>query len=158
MDIKEAIDLLKSLQTEADKKSEIRIYENFTGILSDLKNKNLTETQLRSIEEELDTLALKANPENRKKYFNQKLAELKTYLKSNFSLITEGYYTTLGVSLGIAFGSMVGVMVGTVFKVSLGVSYGIPLGMIIGLLAGRYMDAEAQKQNRVLSINLSGSQ
>ena len=72
MNINEASDFFKNLTTNTNEKSEIRIYQTFIAILSDLENKNLTEKQLKYIEEKLETLNIKANPENRNKYFNQR--------------------------------------------------------------------------------------
>ena len=89
MKLSEASEFLKSLITQTNEKSEIRIYEKFIAILSDLKSRGLTKKQLQSIEEELDTLKLKANPENRKNHLKRKLAEFIKYLKKEFSLISE---------------------------------------------------------------------
>jgi hypothetical protein len=151
MKINEASDFFESLINKAGKKSEIKIYESFVGILSDLKNKNLTENQLQSIEEELDGLELNSNPGNKKKYYRKKLSGFKTYLKDKFSLITEGYYTAIGMSLGVSFG----VVFGTIFKETIGISIGIAIGMFIGLIFGKYLDSEAEKQNRVLKAKLN---
>ena len=74
----------------------------------------------------------------------------KAYLKEEFSLISEGYYTAIGMSLGMCFG----VAIGTVFGVS-GNSIGFALGMLIGLAIGRNMDIEAEKQNRVLLTKIN---
>lgn len=137
-----ASDLFKSLMTETNKKSEIKVYENFIGILSDLKNRDLSEEQLESMEEQLDFLNLESNPENKRKYYNRKLNEFKKYLKESLSLISEGYYTGIGIALGVAFGAAFG----TVF----GLSVGIAFGMMLGLAIGAVKDSEAKKQNRVL--------
>ncbi|MFT4665477.1 MAG: hypothetical protein ACI9RM_001296 [Ulvibacter sp.] len=142
MNINDASDYFESLIIKVNKKSEIKIYETFIAILSDLKNKNLTEEELQSIEEELDMLALKENPENRKKYFKQKLEAFKEYLKEELFLITEGYYTAIGIALGMAFGAAFI----SVFDSAASISF----GLIIGLIIGYNMDAEAEKQNRVL--------
>jgi hypothetical protein len=142
MNINDASDYFESLIIKVNKKSEIKIYETFIAILSDLKNKNLTEEELQSIEEELDMLALKENPENRKKYFKQKLEAFKEYLKEELFLITEGYYTAIGIALGMAFGAAFI----SVFDSAASISF----GLIIGLIIGYNMDAEAEKQNRVV--------
>jgi len=147
MNINEVSDLFNSLITATDKKSEIRVYKGFIGILNDLENKNLTEKQIQLIEEELDALKLKANPENRKKYFSQKLTEFKKYLKDKFSFISEGYYTGIGLSLGISFGVTFGVVYGKV-------PYGMILGMLLGLTIGAVMDSKAKKEGRVLNTKL----
>jgi hypothetical protein len=146
MNISEAITFLKSILYKTNKKSEIKIYENFVAILTSLKSRDLTNEQLKLIEEELSSLNLKANPENNKKYLKRKLAEFKKYLKDEFSLIPEGYYTAIGMSLGMSFGVAIGVSFGE----STGIALGISMGMLIGLVIGRRKDEEAKKQNRVL--------
>ena len=143
MKLNAAADLFKSLIAETNHKSEIKVYENFIGILTDLNNRKLNENQLESMEEKLDLLDLKANPENRKKYYRRKLNEFKKFLKEEFSLISEGYHTAVGIALGVAFGAAFGSM--------FGMGVGVALGMVIGLVIGATMDSVAKKQNRVLN-------
>ena len=151
MTINNTIIFFKSILTQTIKKSEIKIYENFIGILSDLKNRDLTKEQLRCIEEELENLKLKEIPENRKKYFRRKLNEFQKYLKDEFSLTTKGYYESIGMSMGMVFGISIGA---SIFGADSGVSTGLMFGMLIGFVIGRNMDSEAEKQNRVLKTKL----
>ena len=150
MTIIEASDFFKRLSKEANNKREIKVYENFIAILSDLKNRSLTEEQFLSIEEEIETLNLKSNPIKSRRYFSKKLNAFKKYLKDELSLISEGYYTAIGMSLGMSFG----VAIGASFGESTGIALGISFGMIIGLAIGRKKDAEAKKQNRVLRAKI----
>jgi len=151
MTINNTIIFFKSILTQTIKKSEMKIYENFIGILSDLKNRNLTKEQLRCIEEELENLKLKEIPENRKKYFRRKLNEFQKYLKDEFSLTTKGYYESIGMSMGMVFGISIGA---SIFGAGSGVSTGLMFGMLIGFIIGRYMDSEAEKKNLVLKTKL----
>lgn len=148
MNITETIGFIEKLQTETVNKREIKIYRSFISILSNLKNRDLSDDQLLSIENEIKILSLKDYPKNKRKYFGKKLNVFKDYLKKEFSLISEGYYTAMGMSLGMCFG----VAIGTSFG-SLGISSGLAFGMLIGLLIGRTKDSEAKKQNRVLGTN-----
>ena len=150
MTINNTIIFFESLLIRTDKKSELKVYENFITILSDLKNKDLSDGQLQSIEVELDNLKLKSNPKNKKRHFSKKLTAFKKYLKEELSLISEGYYTTIGMSLGMSLG----VAIGASFGESTGIALGISLGMLIGLAIGRNKDAEAKKEGRVLKTNL----
>jgi len=150
MNINEASDLLKDLVSQTDRKSELKIYHNFIGILTALKNRDLTREEARSIEEELDLLKLKEYPENKKKYLRRKLNEFKIYLKAEFSLISEGYYTGIGLALGMSFGVAIGA---SIFGPSSGSGLGISLGMVVGLIIGRTMDSKAEKENRVLKVS-----
>jgi len=136
MKIVEATILFESLKSNTDKKSEIKIYESFIGILLDLDNRKLTTEQLQLIEEELDELDLKADVKNRKKYYGGKLERFKKYLRVNLSIVSQGYYSTLSISLGIAFGAVFGV----VFDESIGITYGISLGLILGIIIGKLLD------------------
>lgn len=150
MTIIEASNFFEELLKEAKNKREIRVYKSFSAILSNLKGRDLTEEELLSIENELKTLDLKLNLENKRKYFSKKLSAFKAYLKEEFSLITEGYYTAIGMSLGMCFG----VAIGTSFGAP-GTSIGIAFGMLIGLAIGRTKDMEAEKQNRVLKTKIT---
>ena len=142
MKLNVASDFFKNLGIETNTKSEIKIYESFIGLISNLENRNFANEELQAIETKLDELELESNPENRIKYFKKRLNEFKKYLKDKFSLISEGYYTAIGISLGVAFGAAFG----SIYGLGTGVSF----GMIIGLIIGAVLDSEAKKQNRVL--------
>ena len=146
MNISEAVSYFKKLLNETDQKSELRVYEKFVAMLSDLKNKDLTQEEFVLIEEELDELELQANVANRKKYIRKKYNLFTTFLKDKLSLTTEGYYTGIGIALGVAFGAA--------FISIFGSGISISLGMVIGLAIGAQKDAQAKKQNRVLKIKL----
>ena len=150
MTLQEAYNFFESLKIETTKKSEIRIYEKFLHILSELKNRDFTTDEIQSIETELDSLNLESNPENRRKYFGKALHKLNEYLKSTFSLIPGGYYITYGIAIGVAFGPVLGVLFGQFFEKSLGISIGISIGIIVGLLAGQYLDYQAKAAGNVL--------
>ena len=143
MTIDASNDFFKNLITETQEKSEIRVYNKFIAILTDLDTKALTDEQMLSIEKELDSLNLYINAKNRKKHFKHKLKIFVKFLKENFSLISEGYYTAIGISLGLSFG----VAFGAAFN---NVSYGLIFGMLIGLIVGAAMDSKAKKQGKVL--------
>ena len=73
-------------------------------------------------------------------------------VKEEFSLISEGYYTALGMSLGMCFGVAIGAGFG-----GASVSVGVSLGMLIGLVIGRTKDVEAEKQNSQMKQKLEGN-
>ena len=137
-----AIGLFEDLILETDNRSEIKVYENFIGIISELEDRGLDADELEDIGDNLDTLGLHSVQNNRKKFYRKNLSEFKKYLKDEFSLITEGYYTGIGLALGVAFGA--------VFGSAIGVGNGVAFGMLIGLAIGASKDSEAKKQNRVL--------
>jgi hypothetical protein len=150
MTIINALNFFESLLSKTNKKSEIKIYKDFITVLSNLENRELTDEQYQSIEKELNCLKLNSNPNNKKRYFGKQLNEFKTYLNEDFSLISEGYYTTIGIGIGMSLG----VAVGASFGETTGIALGISFGMIIGLVIGRNKDTEAEKQGRVLKTKL----
>jgi len=150
MTIINALNFFESLLNKTNKKSETKVYKDFITILSALKDRELTEQQFQSIEDKLETLDLRSNPKYRKRYFNKKLNEFKRYLKDELSLISEGYYTAIGIGIGMSLG----IAIGASFAESTGIALGISFGMIIGLVIGRNKDAEAEKQGRVLKTKL----
>ncbi|MFD2565366.1 hypothetical protein [Aquimarina rubra] len=159
MNINEASKFFKNLITETDVKSEIRVYEKFITILSQLEHKNLSEEEEKVIEDRLDTFDVEIPRGDRKKYYRKKLTEFLSFLKKEFSMITEAYYMTLAMSLGMCFGMSLGMTFGIVFgsgsEVSNGLIYGMTFGMMIGmsigLAIGASMDAKAKKEGKVLS-------
>ena len=140
MTITETSQFFEKLLKQTNRKREIRVYKGYITILTNLKNRDLSKGQISLIEDEL-----KSNAKNKRRYYSKKLQILKQFLKDKFSLISEGYYTAIGMSLGMCFG----VAIGTTFGAS-GNSIGLALGMFIGLVIGRYKDMEAEKENRVL--------
>lgn len=146
MELKGAIDLLENLLSKTVKKSEINIYTSFIAILTDLKNRNLSPKELDSIEKELDPLKPAVNSDNKKKHIRKVLNSYKKFLKERLSLVTEGYYTAIGMGLGMSFG----VAIGTAINIPIGLTIGISVGMAIEMAIGKNLDLKAEKENRVL--------
>ena len=97
MKIQAAYNFFESLKTETTKKYEIKVYEKFLHILSELKIREFSKDEIQSIETELERLNLESHPENTKKYFKNALNKFEKYLKDAFSLTIKGYYAELGV-------------------------------------------------------------
>ena len=154
MDINDTSELLNTLSSQTDKKSKKKIYNCFIRILTSLKNRDLTENQLQLIQEKLSSLNLKANTENKKKYYKQKLSEFKAFLKNEFSFTTEKYYTEIGMVYGMIFGTGIGLSIGIainpILGTSIGLSIGTGIGMVLGMVYGARKDADAKRQGRVI--------
>jgi hypothetical protein len=150
MTLKNAFNFFESLVSETSKKSEIKVYQEFIQIITGLEKKNLSESEIQSIETELGSLNLKSNPENRKKYFKKALSKFEKYLKDTFSLTAKGYYTKMGIGLGTSFGILFGVVFLSSLERSMGISLGMIGGMFIGLTIGRNMDSQAKTAGNML--------
>lgn len=150
MTLQAAYNFIENLKTETTKKSEIKVYEKFLHILSELKIRGLSNDEIQSIETKLDSLNLKSNPKNRKKYFKKVLSAFEKYLRDTFSLTTKRYYTELGIALGASFGILFGVVFLSSWERSMGISLGVIIGSGIGGAIGRSMDTKAIAEGKVI--------
>jgi len=150
MTLKNALNYFESLVSESSKKSEIKVYEEFIHIITGLEKRDLSDSEIQSIEVTLDELKLNSISTNNKKYFTKALQQFKKYLKDTFSLTTKGYYTNMGIGLGSLFGVVFGIVVLSSFDRSLGISLGLTFGMVIGLIIGRYLDAQAMASGKMV--------
>ena len=150
MTLQEAYNFFKNLKSQTTKKSEIKIHEKFLDIISGLKNRDFSRDEIKAIETELESLNLKSNPENRKKYFKKALSKFEKYLKDTFSLTIKRYYTELGIALGASFGILFGVVFLSSWERSLGISLGLIVGSGIGGAIGRSMDSQAKTAGKML--------
>jgi hypothetical protein len=147
--IQEVITLLNKDKDQATNSREIKMYTKFIGILRAVERQQLSTQEISQIEIELDFLDLTIPSKNKKKHIKKALNRFMDYLKNNYSLITEGHYTSLGIALGMCFG----LAFGTIFNQDgTGNAMGMCFGMFIGLLIGKHMDNEAEKNNNVLFV------
>lgn len=150
MTLKNALNYFENLKAGTIKKSEIKVYDKFIYILSELRKRELSKEEIQSIESELESYHLESNPGNRKKYFKKALSKFEKYLKDTFSLTSKGYYTSMGIALGSSFGILFGVIFLSGFERSLGISLGISIGLLVGIFVGRYMDTQAKAAGTIL--------
>jgi len=150
MTLQAAYNFIENLKTETTKKSEIKVYEKFLHILTELKIRAFSNDDIQSIERELDRLNLKSNSENRKKYFKKALSTFEKFLKDTFSLTSKRYYTELGIALGASFGILFGVVFLSSWERSMGISLGLIIGSGIGGAIGRSMDSQAKAAGKML--------
>lgn len=149
MKIKETLIFFLNLKNESVEKAEIKIYDKYIGILSDLKNRDLTQNQIEAIETELENLNLNAEPDNRKKDYKQKLFNFRELLKDKLYLVSEGYYAGIGAGIGIVLGSIFSMLFQSILS-AYSLLIGINGGMILGMILGGFRDSEAKRQGRVL--------
>lgn len=154
MVVSEAKIILENLSSQTDKKREKALYKKFISVLTSIEKKDLSETETMNIEEKLNELELRFNPENRRAYFGKKLSSFVSFLKTNYSFVTNGYYIGLGLLFGMCFGAMIGTMFGVIFGDGTGITFGAALGpgfgMAMGMAIGAVLDAQAKKDGRVI--------
>ena len=142
----ESMKFFEALKDKTTKKPELKVYDDFIQLLIKLNNRGLSATETIALESKLDELKLKSPDEYNKKHFRKVLNSFKEYLKKEFSLVSKGYYTAIGMSLGMCFG----VAFGSLIEKTIGTSSGLVIGMLIGIVIGRTMDAKAEKEGNVL--------
>lgn len=154
MNFQKLTNLFNSLLSQANKKSERNIYSSFIRIFSSLEQKDLSEQQFQSIQEQLSSMNLESTIENKKKFYKKKLAEFLNFLKEQFSFTSKTHHTELGISLGLALGSGFGLTLGVAIDPAMGTSIGLAMGtgigMVIGMMYGAKKDAEAKSQGLVI--------
>jgi len=150
MTIKNTIKLFKHLISETSKKSEIKLYGDFIEILTNVEKRNLTASEVKSLETELDALKLNSITTNKKRHFKKALQYFKKYLKDTFSLITKGYYTSLGITFGASIGLLFGIIFLLSLERSLGISLGISVGSLIGIIIARYLELQAKASGNLI--------
>lgn len=102
-DLKATIIFLKKQLSKTNIKSEIKTFTNFIEILNKLKERDLSQEQMESIESYIKYLELEKIPSFSNELFKGKLTAFKKYLKNKLRFVPSNYYTTLGLSFAIPF-------------------------------------------------------
>lgn len=150
-DLKGTLIFLKKQLSKTNDKSEIRTFNNFIALLSNLKEKELTQEQLSAIESYIQYLELEKIPSYSNELFDKKLKQLKKYLKTKLRFVPKNHYTTIGICFAIPFA------IGFAFTAN-GISMNHKIGiavvalLLIGIGIGKIIDLKIIKQNRSLSF------
>ncbi|QHI35061.1 hypothetical protein IMCC3317_04070 [Kordia antarctica] len=102
-DLKGTIIFLKRQLSKTKDNAEIKTFEKFISILSNLKEKELPQEQLTKIESYITYLELEKIPSFNNEIFKQKLTKFKRFLKKKLKLVPNNYYTTYAISFAASF-------------------------------------------------------
>lgn len=150
MKLENALHIFNDLKSQSIKKNEVKVYDKYIQILTALKNRDFSNDELQSIENELDKLDLQSNEKRKLKFFKKELLQFENFLKEKLALTSSGYYTKLGGGLGVSFGILFGIVILSSMERSLGISFGMLIGMVVGSFIGRSMDTKAKAEGRAL--------
>lgn len=143
--LKGSLIFLKRQLSKTSDKTEIRTFKKFIAVLSDLKEKELTQEQLNAIESYIKYLELEKIPSYSNNLFKQKLSKLRKYLKTKLRFVPKNYYTRIGISFATPF------TIGFTFAAN-GIAMTNKIGIIVMALLligiGKVLDLRIQKQNR----------
>ena len=143
-DLKATIIFLKKQLSKTNKKSEIKTFEKFIGILNNLKEKDLNSEQIDGIESYIKYLELEKIPSFSNEMFKQKLSKFKKYLKTKLRFVPNSYYSNIGISFAISFA------IGIIATNGIGIEI-ILLGLAI-ITGCILMDLRIKKQGRSLNF------
>ena len=147
-DLKGTLLFLKRQLSKANKKSEIRTFKKFIAILTNLKEKDLTQEHLHAIESYIKYLELEKIPSYSNELFKQKLSKFKKYLKTKLRFVPNKYYTNIGVSFAIPFA--IGFVVPYGISTTTLIVISIPVLFVVGI--SMLLDLRIKKQGRSLSF------
>lgn len=150
MILKNTLAYFQNLLSETNKKSEMKVYQEFIRILTALDQRDLSTEDRTAIDTELNTLDLISSTPRKKRFYKKALLQFEKYLLDTFSLSTKSYYTNRGIALGMTFGLLVGTVLLNNFERSMGISLGMAFGMFTGLLIGRHLDEKALAAGKII--------
>ncbi len=143
-DLKATIVFLKKQLSKTQKKSEIKTFEKFIGILTKLKEKELSQEQLEMVENYLKYLELEKIPSFSNEIFKKKLTKFKKYLKNKLGFVPANFYTTWAASFGISFA--IGFSVQSNLDIDIKIGFISAALLLIGIAS--LLDLRIKRQNR----------
>lgn len=147
-DLKGTLLFLKKQLSKTNQKSEIRTFNKFIALLSNLKEKDLSQEHLNAIESYIQYMELEKIPSYSNELFNQKLGKFKKYLKTKLRFVPNKFYTNIAISFAIPFA------IGFVYPYGISPTtlalMCIPVLFVIGI--GILLDLRIKKQGRSLSF------
>ncbi len=152
MEIKE----LKKRPSIDQNKKLINAYSQFDNLLTALKNKELPEGIVKSINNGIDQIntVSKSEKELRKQIRKTQSAILKL-IEKELKLVTKNHYRNTWLAVGMA---VFGLPLGVAFGTSIGnmglLGIGLPIGMVIGMAVGSGMDKKAFESGRQLDLEI----
>ena len=132
-----------------------RIYDQLGELLNELKNKELPDKIIESINQDIEELNSTTVTDNElRRLVKQKQSKIIKLVEKELKITPKNYYRSLWFILGMSLGSGIGV----VFGISIGnmafLGIGVPVGMAIGIAIGTAMDKKAFEEGRQLNIEV----
>jgi len=77
--LKDALNHFRNLESEATRKSEVRIYQKFIQVLTRLEDRDLSDDEVQSIEEALDAFDLNSTTTHYNRHWNKALRQFELF-------------------------------------------------------------------------------
>ena len=133
------------------------IYNQFAILLSELRKKELPESMILSINNEVEEINKSGilNSNDLRKLIKKKQTVILRLIEKDLKLVPINYYRTLWLALGMTvFGIPLGVLTGVLIGKPGLFMLGLPIGVAIGVTVGTAMDKKAVKENRQLNVEI----
>lgn len=147
-DIKSTIIFLKKKRSVTENTSDLKTLDNFINVLSNLKEKELSQEQTQGIESYINYLELEKIPSFNTELFQPKLEKFKTFLKKKLKFVPNNFYTKMGMYFTLPFTISFFITSGNT------ISNKIVVVVLVGilLLMAVFLDSRIKKQNRSLEF------
>jgi len=128
----------------------------FKKLLSELRNKELPNKFIESVNMDIEELNSTSHTGNElKKFFKQKQTKIIKMLEKEFRIVPRGYYAKLWMLSGMTIGLPIGVAYALIFYDNVAfLGTGMCIGMGIGSILGSRMDKKASEEGRQLDITI----
>ncbi|UZH55067.1 hypothetical protein JRG66_14055 [Salinimicrobium tongyeongense] len=151
MRLEEAIQRLDRSTAAPGTNESVKIRQRFSTILQELKYKNFPPEQLALVEHELELIFKDFNLEgnNAEKELRVHLKNFLKFLRTNFSLLPEGYCAMYGMRIGLTTGLIL--LLFLFFYTESSFKYYSPLGgLLLGVMLGSACDRWEKMKGRTL--------
>lgn len=135
-------------------KNALKIYEKLTGLIDVLNTKELPESLISTINNEIAELNNFEETLRKKISLTyKKYSKICSLLEKEMKWVVPNHYRNLWLVLGM---SVFGIPFGVIFSASIDnyglMGCGLPIGMLIGIVIGSAMDKKALQEGRQLSV------
>lgn len=144
-------------RTELDmNKHTKRVYGQFEKLLHELRKRELPDSIVLSINEDIDECnVLSLSDKALKKLIQKKMNTLIQLLEKELKLVCKNHYRSTWLALGMAaFGIPFGVLFGAITGNMGLLGIGLPIGMAIGIGLGTGLDKKAADEGRQLDVEI----
>jgi hypothetical protein len=132
------------------------IYSQFGKLLGELKNKDLPQNIIGSVNDHVESINASSLTGNElRKLVKQKQTAILKQVEKEGKIVPQNHYRNLWMLLGMTgFGLPIGMGIGlSIGNMGL-LGLGLPIGMAIGLAIGSAMDKKALNEGRQLNITI----
>jgi len=147
---------LNEVQHTSENSKLPALYTQFQKLLEELRKKELPDTLIESINQDIEELNATTLTDNKlRKLFKEKQTKIVRVVEKEVKIVPQKYYMTLWLAIGMsAFGIPLGTLLGLSLKNMGLLGIGLPIGMVIGIAIGTNMDKKAQQEGRQLDVIL----